>query len=200
MGQLDVRRRLELMPALGRVGGPAALAAAESAVGDRAPSAHAAGVAALCNWPDGTVVARLLEIARTDEHPEHRTLARRALIRIAPLEDARSDARRLDLIKTLAVMCPDDRERNQLLERAKAVRTVETLRFVAPFMDRSPLSQQACVTVVELAHHIGLREQHKAEFHRALDKVIATSQDPTVIDRAQRYQRGQTWVRPKPEQ
>jgi hypothetical protein len=97
-------------------------------------------------------------------------------------------------------MCADDRERNQLLERAKAVRTVETLRFVAPLMDRAPLSQQACATVVELAHHSGLRELHNAEFHRALDKVIATSQDATVIDRAQRYQRGQTWVRPKPSE
>jgi HEAT repeat protein len=197
MEKLDPQRRLELMPALGRVGGPAALAAVEEAYADQDAAEHAAGVTALCNWPDGAVVARLLEIARTDEHPEHRTLARRALIRIAPLEDARSDARRLDLIKTLAVMCSDDRERNQLLQRAKAVRTVETLRFVAPFMDRTPLSQQACATVVELAHDSGLRERHQEEFHRALDKVIATSQDATVIDRAQRYQRGQTWVRPK---
>jgi HEAT repeat protein len=197
MNQFDPEQRLELMPALGRVGGPAALAAAEKAFSDRDASKHAAGLAALCNWPDGVVVGRLLEIARIDNHPEHRTLARRALIRIAPLEDARSDALRLDLIKTLAVMCSDDRERNQLLDRAKAVRTVETLRFVSPYLNQPALSQQACTTVVELAHHSRLRELHKEEFHRALDKVIATSQDATVIDRAQRYQRGQTWVRPK---
>ena len=43
----------------------------------------------------------------------------------------------------------------------------------------------------------GLREPHKAEFDQALDKVIQTSQDATVVDRAQRYKKGQTWVRPK---
>jgi HEAT repeat protein len=198
MDQLNAQDRLALMPTLGRVGGPAALAAAEQAYNDKDASVHAAGLAALCNWPDGAVAARLLEIARVGEHPDHRTLARRALLRIAPLEDARSDARRLDLLRTLAVMCTNDAERNQLLDRAKAVRTVETLRFVLPYLDQPALSEQACLTVVELAHHSGLREQHKDEFHQALDKVIATSQDATVIDRAQRYKVGRTWVRPKP--
>ncbi len=198
MDKLDAKNRRELMPTLGRVGGPAALASAEEAYRDADPAMHAAGLAALCNWPDGSVVARLLELARTEEHPEHRTMARRALIRMAPLEDARTDARRLDLLRTLIAMCPDEKEQNQVLERAKSVRTVETLRFISPYLEKPPFAQQACLTVVELAHHSGLREPHKAEFHAALDKVIATSQNATVVDRAQRYKKGQTWVRPKP--
>ena len=198
MDKLDAKDRIELMPTLGRVGGPTALASAEEAYRDADPAMHAAGLAALCNWPDGIVAARLLELARTEKHPEHRTLARRALIRIAPLDDTRSDERRLDLLRTLIPMCPDDVGKNQVLERAKAVRTIQTLRFIASYMDEPRFAQQACVTVVELAHHSGLREPHKEEFHAALDKVIATSKDATVIDRAQRYKRGQTWVRPKP--
>jgi len=198
MEKLDAKDRIELMPTLGRVGGPTALALAEEAYRDADPAMHAAGLAALSNWPDGIVAARLLELARTEEHPEHRTLARRALIRIAPLDDARSDERRLDLLRTLIAMCPDDAEKNQVLERAKAVRTIETLRFIAPYMDEPRFAQQVCLTVVELAHHSGLREPHKEEFHTALDKVIVTSKDATVIDRAQRYKKGQTWVRPKP--
>jgi len=50
--------------------------------------------------------------------------------------------------------------------------------------------------VVELAHHRDLREPNKAEFDRALDKVIQTSKDATVVDRANRYKKGQTWARP----
>jgi hypothetical protein len=73
---------------------------------------------------------------------------------------------------------------------------VETLRFLLPFLDQPELAQQACLSVVELAHHRGLREPNKAEFDPALDKVIATSTDAVVIDRAQRYKRNQTWVRP----
>jgi hypothetical protein len=124
-------------------------------------------------------------------------MARKALIRIAPLPDGRSDQRRLDLLRTTFAMCADDAERKLVLERAKAIRTVEALRFVTPYMSQPPLVEPACLTVVELAHHSKLREAHREEFHRILDQVIATSKDATVVDRAQRYKKGQTWVRPK---
>lgn len=198
MKQLNAKERIALMPALGRVGGPQALATAEEAYRIDESAEHAAGLIAMCNWPDGTVAARLLELARTEDHAQHRTQARRSLIRIAPLEDARSDERRLDLLRTLMAMCDDEGEQKQILDRAKAVRTVETLRFVAPYMGDPNLSEQACLTVVELAHHSNLREPNKEEFHAALDKVIATSKDAVVVDRANRYKTGQTWVRPKP--
>jgi hypothetical protein len=199
MEGLDIAQRLELMPALGRIGGPAALVASEQALADSDSATHAAGLAALFNWPDGSVAPRLLELARTEPHESHRNSAQRALIRIAPLDDARTDARRLDLLKTLAAMCGDDNaEFNRVLDRAKAVRTIETLRFMLPYIDNQANMEQACLTVVELAHHSGLREANREEFHKALDTVIATSQDATVVDRAQRYKKGQTWVRPKP--
>ena len=76
------------------------------------------------------------------------------------------------------------------------MRSVETLRFVLPYVDKDKYSDQACLTVVELAHHSDLRESHREEFHAALDHVIETSKDETVIDRAQRYKEGRTWVRP----
>ncbi len=31
-----------------------------------------------------------------------------------------------------------------------------------------------------------------------LDKVIKLSNEPVVVDRANRYKRGETWARPKP--
>ena len=54
-----------------------------------------------------------------------------------------------------------------------------------------------CETIVELAHHRGLREPNKAEFDPLLDRVMATSKDEVVVDRAQRYKKGETWNRPK---
>jgi hypothetical protein len=82
------------------------------------------------------------------------------------------------------------------LQRASAIRAPETLRFLVPYLDQPAYAQQACQTVVELAHHRDLREPNKAEFDRALDKVIQTSKDATVVDRANRYKKGQTWARP----
>ena len=71
------------------------------------------------------------------------------------------------------------------------------MRFALPYVDQPKYANEACRTIVELAHDRKLRDDNKAEFHAALDKVIATTKDPVLIDRASRYKRGQTWVRPK---
>ena len=61
-------------------------------------------------------------------------------------------------------------------------------------MDQPEFTQVACKTVVELAHHKELRQPNKAEFNKALDKVIALSKDPEVILRAKHYLKDETWV------
>jgi hypothetical protein len=137
-----------------------------------------------------------MERVQTDEHPGDRTAALRALIRVAPLPDGRSDAEKLELLKKALALCTRDTERNLALQRAAAIRAPETLRFLTPYLDQPAFAQQACLAVVELAHHRDLREPNKAEFDRALDKVLQTSKDVTVIDRAHRYKKGQTWARP----
>ncbi len=121
-----------------------------------------------------------------------------ALIRVAPLPDKRPDSERLALLKKAMEMSTRDAERSQVLRRARAIRTVETLRFLTPFLEQPEFAQLACESVVELAHHRGLRQPNKAEFDKALDKVIATSKDAVVVERANRYKRNQTWARPMP--
>ena len=61
-------------------------------------------------------------------------------------------------------------------------------------MDQPEFTAVACKSVVELAHHKELRQPNKAEFNKALDKVIALSKDPEVLLRATQYQKDQTWV------
>ena len=74
-----------------------------------------------------------------------------------------------------------------MIQRAAAVRAVETLRFVAPYMDQPALAEQACRSVVELAHHKELRDPNRQEFAAALQKVLATAKDAVVLERAKRY-------------
>ncbi|MCH8922680.1 MAG: HEAT repeat domain-containing protein [Planctomycetes bacterium] len=193
--KLKADDRTTMLSTLGRVGGPAALRAIEAVIADA--ELHDQGIRALCNWPNASIAPRLIELAESDPHAEHRLRALRALIRIAPLPDNRTHAQRLSLLKKAMTMSQRDKERLYVLDRAKAVRIPETLRFVMLHIDQPRFAEQACLTVVELAHHRGLREPNKAEFHRALDKVIATSKDAVVVDRANRYKKDQTWVRPK---
>ena len=195
MDDLSPADRVTLLSTLGRIGGPQARDVIEDAIADE--KLHDAGLTAICNWPFGSIAFRLLELARTEENAGHRRTALRAMIRVAPFPDERSDSLRLDLMRTAMAMSWEDADRLLILDRLKAVRTVETLRYVLPYTNDNRFSEQACLTVVELAHHSGLREAHREEFHAALDHVIETSKDATVIDRAQRYKKGQTWVRPK---
>jgi HEAT repeat protein len=192
---LDVANRPVLLSTLGRVGGDKARKIIEAAIADA--EQHTLGLQALCNWPDASAAPRLIELAKSDEHPAHRATALRALIRVAPLPDGRADVEKLALLKQAMEMCTRDEERNLVFKRASAVRVPETLAFAVSYLDQPAYAQLACETVVELAHHRALREANKAAFDRALDQVIETSRDAVVVERAKRYKQGQTWVRPK---
>lgn len=194
--RLPAGDQLALLSTLGRVGGKGARNTIEAAIASADSKQHDAGIKALCNWPDAAIAPRLIELHEHDDHPRHKAQTLAALIRVAPLPDKRSAAERLRLLQQVMGMCETDDDRNLVLKRARAIRTVETLRYLVPFMDQASFAQTACESVVELAHHRELRDAHKAEFHKALDKVIATSKDPIVIDRANRYKKSQTWVRP----
>ena len=95
-------------------------------------------------------------------------------------------------------LCQRDEDRKRVLERANAIRTIDTLRFVMPYLDDPKLAEPACQSVVELAHHRNLRDAHKDEFVKALDKVLGTTKNPELVERAERYKQGQTWERKKP--
>ena len=63
-------------------------------------------------------------------------------------------------------------------------------------MEQPAFAQEACATVVELAHHRELREPNKAEFDQALDAVIRISEDAKPIDDAKRYKKGRRKAAP----
>lgn len=198
MDALSPDERLIMLPTLGRVGGDAAMSAIDEALADQDAHRHEVGVRALCNWPDASVAPRLIKLANDTAQPAAlRALALSALIRVAPLPDKRPEAERLELLKHVMAMCTRDEDREQVVRRARAIRTIDTLRFLVPYLDQPQFAQQACESIVELAHHRGLREPNKKEFDPVLDRVIATSKDAVVVERAGRYKKDQTWVRPK---
>jgi hypothetical protein len=83
---------------------------------------------------------------------------------------------------------PEDKQ--WVLSRASTVRTLETLAWVAPFLDDAELSQAACQAIVELAHHRFLRHPNRDRFGPLLDKVARLSKDPAVAERAKKHRLG----------
>ena len=186
-----------ILPTVGRVGGAAALELVQAAIAAQDRQRHEAGIRALCNWPNATVAAELMELIRTSRQPGDQIAAVRALVRVAVVPDGRTDADKLELLQAALSLCTRDAERKLVIQRAQAIRIPETLRFLLPYLDQPDFAQEACLSIVELAHHRALRDAHQAEFHAALDRVMEVAQDEVVIDRARRYKEGQTWVRPK---
>lgn len=191
-------RQEPLLPALGGIGGPAALAIVDGLIASGDPRQRRMGLEAIARWPDATVASRLLDLVTTAEDPAERDLLIGALVRIAPLPDNKLDnSRKLDLVKKTMALCRTDMERARLIERANAIRTLETFRYVTGFLDTPALAEAACASVVELAHHRQLRDANKDEFGKALDKVIDTTKNPELGARAAAYKAGKTWARKK---
>ncbi len=192
----DDAARESLLPALGRVGGPEALALVDGLVADADAGRRRLGLTALARWPDATVADRLLDLIGKAADPAERELLLHALIRIAPLPDNKlDDKQKLALLQKALALCRTDDDRRRVLERAHAIRTIDTLRFVAASLDDPNLAESACLSVVELAHHRALRDAHKEEFATVLDRVLDTTKNDELAERAQRYKEGKTWER-----
>jgi len=179
-----------VVPLVARTGSPRALGMVQAALGSANAELYEEGVRALASWPDAGVAEQLLALARTAPKPEHRQTAVAGLARVATGPGTLAAEKKLELLKQAMTLATRDEERRVILERASLVRLVETLRFVLPYLDQAGLSEQACRTVVELAHHRGLRLPNKKEFDPALQKVIQVSREPGIQDRARKYLEG----------
>jgi hypothetical protein len=188
-----------LLTVLGRVGGNGAIAIVDGLIADANATKRKLGLTALTKWPDATVSQRLLDLLGKTQEAAERDLLLATLIRIAPLPDNKlNDNQKLELLQKTMALCQRDEDRRRVLERANAIRTIETLRFVVPYLDDPNLAEPACLSVVELAHHRTLRDANKDEFTKALDKVMGTTKNQELVERAERYKQGQTWERKKP--
>jgi len=193
MKTMSANQRTSLLSTLGRIGGTGALTLIDEALAN--PTTQLEGLRGLCNWPNASIAPRLIELIQKDKYPGHSTTALRALIRVAPLADDRTDDERLKLLRRAMTLCTRDVERIFVLDRCRTIRTLDSLNYVLSFANQPAVAEQACLSIVEMAHHREFRDANKAEFEKALDLVIATSKAPVTLDRAQRYKKGQTWAR-----
>ena len=195
MNRMGRSHQVALLPALGRVGGPQARTRIQAALDSQSAGSRRAGLAALCNWPDASVADQLLQLANEERFASYRRQARLALLRLAPVPDGRTDQEKLELLKRAMQLTESAKERNYGLRRAAPIRIVETLRYVLPYLDQAECCEQACQTIVELAHDRQLRDENKEEFHAALDRVLQLTKNAELVERSKRYKQGQTWVR-----
>ena len=184
----DPADRLTLLALLGRIGGDEVRPLIQAALDSKDPAIYEAGVRAISNWPNA-------ERRRPIAPPGRDGQGRGA----SPMGPARIRAGRLrspaaqptprnwrSSSRPCGCRQTDD-QRLWVIQRAEAVRAVETLRFLVPYMDQPVFAERACRSVVELAHHKELRDPNRQEFAAALQKVLATAKDAVVLELAKRY-------------
>ncbi len=190
LAQAGQEQRCVLLPLVGRIGGGKALDAIREAMKSETAEVQDAAVRALCNWPDASVADELFKLAEQSENAGHRNWALRAYVRVIALPSNRPSAKSLEMFQKAMELAERDEDKRLIIGRVSTVRLVDTLRWVVPYLDDEALAQQACRTVVELAHHRDLREPNKKEFDPALERVIRISSDKGLVERAQRYLEG----------
>lgn len=197
LNSVSAEDRDQLLSLVGRVGGRKLI----DFVRDVAISPDAArrklGIDALSKWPDSSTADTLLDIATKASDPAERKLAFQGYVRIAALRDRRNDKQRLERMQQAMKAAKTPEEKAIVINRVRSAYDVGALRFALPYVDQPQFAQTACETIVEIAHHREVRDPNKTEFDKALDKVIQTSKDPIMVERAQRYKRGETWDRSK---
>ncbi len=180
----------KLLPVLGRVGGKVALEKIEKAIASENLDVKAAGIRAICNWPDASVADRLAKLAKDHKDKGVRTSALRAYIRVVSLKEDRPAEETLDMLKKAFQVAERPEEMILVTNRVSAVRHVQTLRWLVTLLDKDVVAQEACGSIVDLAHHRYLRNPNRDEFVKALKRVIEVSKDDETVNRAKRYIEG----------
>ena len=178
------------LPLLGRLGSPKALTIIQASLGSPDPDVQAAAVRALCNWPNAEVADRLLELATHSGNQAFRVWALRAYIRVVTLPSDRPEAKTLTMLQHAMKLAERVDEKRLTISRAATVRRIETVTWIAQYLDDPELCQSACESLVELAHHRFLRQPNMDRFGPILEKVARLSKDPAIAERAKRARLG----------
>ncbi len=182
--QADAAGKAVLLPAIGRIGGTKALETVRAALGSD-DALRRAAVRALSNWPDESAIDDLLAAAENAKDAAERAMLLRAAVRVATARESKlPDPRKLAVIGRALEQLERDADKAFVLERAGEIRRLDSLRLLAPYLDRPALRTAAGRAICNLAHHGGLRSREKQEYIDALNKIIAQSDDRGLVDRA----------------
>jgi HEAT repeat protein len=173
--------RGSLIKALGKLGGPKALAAVRVALKDADAAVHEAAVRSLADWPDMDAAPDLLATAKTDAKTTNQVLAIRGYLRLAGLPE-RTAAERVTMSREAMAVAKRPEEKKLVLTVLGETNSPEAFAMAAPMVEDTSLKNEAAIAVIKIAKLLG--NKVPAEAKSALEAAKGITKDKRLISDA----------------
>jgi len=170
--------RGSLIKALGKFGGPKALAAVKAALADTDAAVHEAAVRSLADWPDMDAAPGLLAVAKADAKTTNQVLAIRGYLRLAGLPE-RTAAERVAMCREALAVAKRSDEKRLVLGVLAEANSPEALTMASPMLEDNSLKNEAAITVIKIAKLLG--NKITADAKPALEAAKGISKDRRII-------------------
>jgi HEAT repeat protein len=181
-------KRIALLRTMSAVGGQKALHAVVADMKNADAAVQEGAVRALAEWPDDSAADTLLAMARGSEKQTEQVLALRGYVRLAGLSSKRPAAQTLLMYKSALDAAKRPEEKRLAIAGLSGVRSVESLKLVAPFIDDPAIQAEAAVAAVRIAcpqgGELGLNGPDVAA---TLQKALPLIKDANVRKQADAY-------------
>jgi len=183
-------KKAPLLQTLAFIGGDKALQVVITETKSTNADVADAAIRTLADWPDaGGAITELINIARNTRELKYQVLSLRGCVRLVATADLTNEDK-LDLYKDAIAAAERAEEKKLILAGLADVPTIESLKFVATYLDDKTLQAEAALAAVKIAcpqrdpRRQGLQGD---DVHAILKKVIAVCQDEDARKRAQKY-------------
>jgi len=186
LGSAQSAKRALLLRTLPRLGGDKALQAVAADTKSAEADVQDAAVRALADWPDVAAVPELLTLARTAASVPQQVLALQGCVRLAS-DPKLSAERRVAILKDALAAAKRPEEKRLVLAGLAGVRSIESLKVVAPFLDDAALQGEAAAAAVRIACPQDRSDKglQGGEVAAALQKVVEVAKDANVRKQAE---------------
>jgi HEAT repeat protein len=173
--------RAALLRVSSQIGGKDAVKMVLASVADSDPAVKDAAVRSLSEWPDGAAIQPLLDIIASDASQSQHVLAVRGALRLIGEERSKDPDKVAKIAKVLA-SARSPEERKLALSTLSNLKHPAALQTSATYLENVDLKVEAGLAVFKIAERI--YKSHPAPSKEALSKLIATSADQKLKDRA----------------
>jgi len=176
-----------LLPALGRVGGKAALDATLAALGDTEPTVRESAIRAFAEWPDATPAPHVLKLVQTATDAKSQVLTLRAYVRMIGLGPERPAADTLAMCTAALAAAQRPEEKKLVLARLGEVKEPAALELLMPYLADEALRAEAASAMLNVVE--ALIPARCQDARGALDRISADQWPDALRERADAVRR-----------